>query len=262
MRVLTRLDRITTGRGATIGVLAWITLAMIAVVVGPFSTFDTMTVGFRVVYWGGIIASAALLGEAIRRVVAQYPGLDPFRADVIGSAVMAPLFGSAVTAFNAFAMGSMGPIAPALGTNILVVFLVCCGVVLFRAYGRHLTSTGGSGRDAEMDDSALPGFLREVDPEIARAVLWIEADDHYLRVHAPAGSARVLMRFRDALEELSGLPGMQVHRSHWVRIDAIEELRPSGRRHVAVLPGGKEVPVSRSYLGDLEMAGVERRDEA
>jgi hypothetical protein len=69
------------------------------------------------------------------------------------------------------------------------------------------------------------------------------------------------MRFRDALEELSDLPGLRVHRSHWVMIDAVTEVRPDGRRHVAVLSCGTEVPVSRSYLGNLEIRGsvAERR---
>jgi DNA-binding LytR/AlgR family response regulator len=62
----------------------------------------------------------------------------------------------------------------------------------------------------------VPGFLRDDRDRDRALVRWIEADDHYLRMHAPCGSARVLMRFRDALDEVSHLPGLRVHRSHWV----------------------------------------------
>jgi hypothetical protein len=77
-------------RAAAFPVLAWITLSLITAIVGPFSTFETMTFAFRVLYWGGIIGSAVVLGECIRRVVARFDTQGPLPADLIGCGLMAP----------------------------------------------------------------------------------------------------------------------------------------------------------------------------
>jgi hypothetical protein len=259
MRQLEVSSRASRARASTFTILAWATLSLITAVVGPFSTFETMSIEFRMLYWGGIIGSAVILSDLVRRFVARFETPSPLHADLIGSALMAPSFGLTITVFNALALGHDGMFGVELGMNVLVVLLVCFGVVVFRAYIRHHVGERGV---AELPASSLecaeslPGFLRDLDPEIRNSFRWIEADDHYLNVHAPSGSARVLKRFRDALDELSELPGLRVHRSHWVMIDAVTEVRPDGRRHVAVLLGGSEVPVSRSYLADLQSAGL------
>jgi hypothetical protein len=265
MRRLEGLGQSPAARSAVIACLAWVTLSLITAIAGPFSTFHTMTLELRVLYWGGIIGSAVCLSEIIRRFVARFDTLSPLHADLVVCALMAPAFGTAITVFNHVAMDHEVAFASALGTNIFVVLLVCIVIILLRTYVRHLTGSGDAPEDNALpveDTQEVPGFLRDIDPEIGRSVLWIEADDHYLRVHAPCGTARVLMRFRDALEELAHLPGLQVHRSHWVRIEAVTEVRAEGRRHVAVLPCGSEVPVSRSYLPDLQAAGLMPQDEA
>ena len=265
MRRLNGFLRFSGARPAALIFLGWISLSLVTAVVGPFSTYDTMPIGVRVLYWGGIIGASVVLSGGIQWLVARLPTQGPLHADLLGSALMAPVFGMAITGFNHLTLEHDRPFAMALGTNVLVVLLVCFGIVVFRAYIRHHTADRslwqGDVQPSEPKED-LPAFLREIDPEIGRPVNWIAADDHYLHVHGPTGSARVLMRFRDALEDLAHLPGLQVHRSHWVRTEAITELRPDGRRHVAVLPCGSEVPVSRSYLPDLRMAGVLADDGA
>lgn len=265
MRRVESTGRRSDARTTALKFFGWVTLSLLTAFVGPFSTFDTMTLEFRVVYWGGVVGSAVLLSEVVQWVVAQYDVPGPLHADLMGSALMAPSFGLAITIFNDVALGHSGSFVSALGTNILTVLLVCLGIVIVRGYVRALageTQEPTAAADDAPEEKPLPGFLRDIDPEIAASVHWIEADDHYLKVHGQNGSTRVLMRFRDALEEISDLPGLQVHRSHWVRIEAVTEVRPDGRRHVAVLPCGAKVPVSRSYLPDLQAAGLMDCDEA
>lgn len=265
MRRPIRFHRSPRARTASFIFLAWVTLSLITAVAGPFSTYQTMPLDVRFLYWGGIIGASIVLGEGIRRVVARFGSLGPVGADIVGSVVMGLSFGTAVTVFNDLVLHPETPFAQALAKNVVVVLLACFGVIVFRAYARHLANGEGATADPQprvRNVDAVPGFLRDLDPEIGRSVRWIEADDHYLRVHAAKGSVRVLKRFRDALEELADVPGLRVHRSHWVRIEAVTEVRTNGRRHVAVLGCGTEVPVSRSYLGDLKAAGLMPRDGA
>jgi DNA-binding LytR/AlgR family response regulator len=55
------------------------------------------------------------------------------------------------------------------------------------------------------------------------------------------------MRLADAVDELDGIEGAQVHRSWWVARDAIADARRGDGRATLTLKDGSEVPVSRTY---------------
>lgn len=99
-------------------------------------------------------------------------------------------------------------------------------------------------------------FLDRV-PEKLRgaALIAVEAEDHYLRVHTTAGNDLVLMRLADALAQLDGIEGAQTHRGWWVARGAVEGVRREGSRVVLLLRGGVEAPVSRSFVSALRGAG-------
>ena len=78
--------------------------------------------------------------------------------------------------------------------------------------------------------------------------------DHYVEIHTDRGSELVLMRFGDALKELGGAEGMQVHRSHWIARAAVRKIVRRAGRTVAFLENGAEVPVSRRYARALSDA--------
>jgi hypothetical protein len=83
----------------------------------------------------------------------------------------------------------------------------------------------------------------------------IEAEDHYLRLHTERGSALILMRLADAMEELGSLEGARTHRSWWVARSAILHASRGRGRAVLKLKGGIEAPVSRTYAPSLRRAG-------
>ncbi|MBU2137179.1 MAG: LytTR family transcriptional regulator DNA-binding domain-containing protein [Alphaproteobacteria bacterium] len=99
-------------------------------------------------------------------------------------------------------------------------------------------------------------FLERLPPRLRGADLHaIAAEDHYLRLHTSKGQDLILMRLGDAVEELQGLEGAQVHRSWWVARAAVEDVRRGDGRAVLTLKGGIEVPVSRTYSRLLREAG-------
>ena len=65
--------------------------------------------------------------------------------------------------------------------------------------------------------------------------------------HTRAGSAILLMRFADAVAELSDR-GLQVHRSYWVAKRYMKRLVRRDGRTVLRLITDEEIPVSRTYL--------------
>ncbi|UOR15842.1 LytTR family DNA-binding domain-containing protein [Qipengyuania aquimaris] len=100
-----------------------------------------------------------------------------------------------------------------------------------------------------------PRFLDRLPPEIGTDLLALEMEDHYVRAHTALGSELVLMRLGDAIAELDGIEGRQVHRSWWVARDAVEEVRREGRNIRLALSGGIEAPVSRNRAAELKQAG-------
>jgi hypothetical protein len=99
-------------------------------------------------------------------------------------------------------------------------------------------------RPADPPRTARPNLMERVRPERRGALLALKADGHYLQVYTDAGSDLILYRLSDALLELSGDDGVQVHRSWWVAQRALAIERHRDR---LVLVNGVEVPVSRSF---------------
>ncbi|MCR5873752.1 LytTR family transcriptional regulator [Phenylobacterium sp. J426] len=102
---------------------------------------------------------------------------------------------------------------------------------------------------------APPKFLERLPLKLRGAEVWaVEAEDHYLRLHTSKGQDLILMRLADAIAELDGIEGLQVHRSWWVARDAITDARRGDGRATLTLKGA-QVPVSRTYAGVLRERG-------
>ncbi len=100
-------------------------------------------------------------------------------------------------------------------------------------------------RVSEAARAAHPTLMERVRPDRRGALLALKADGHYLQVYTDAGSDLILYRLSDALLELGGDDGIQVHRSWWVAQRALSSRRQRDR---LVLVNGIDVPVSRSFL--------------
>ncbi len=80
-------------------------------------------------------------------------------------------------------------------------------------------------------------------------------EDHYVRAHTARGSDLILIPLKEAMAELEGVDGLQVHRSWWVAREAVAEPLTSGRNLTLRLTNGLEAPVSRASIARLKAAG-------
>ena len=104
--------------------------------------------------------------------------------------------------------------------------------------------------------SGPPRFLQRFPARLKGAELYaVSAEDHYLRVHTSAGQDLILLRMADAIAELAGQEGMQVHRSWWVARSAIVDARRGDGRATLTLKDGTKAPVSRTYAAELRRRG-------
>ncbi len=128
------------------------------------------------------------------------------------------------------------------------------GVCLLLALPRWLSATATEPADTDITASSEPPptLLSVIDPPLQGEVLWVEAQEHYVRVTTSTESRLVLARFSDIVRELPDSAGLQVHRSHWVAREAIADLKRSGQNVTLTLSTGDTVPVSRSFRQRVE----------
>lgn len=112
-------------------------------------------------------------------------------------------------------------------------------------------------RQGQTTASVQPAkFLERLPLKLRGAEVWaVEAEDHYLRLHTSKGQDLILMRLADAVSELQGIEGAQVHRSWWVAREAIADARRGDGRATLTLKDGAEAPVSRTYARLLRQRG-------
>jgi hypothetical protein len=102
---------------------------------------------------------------------------------------------------------------------------------------------------------AEPALRHRLSAGFAGPILALQSEDHYVRVHGAGGSELLLMRLRDAIAEMEGVAGAQVHRSWWIAHRAILRCDPAGRSWLITLDGGLSVPVARDSVARLQRAG-------
>jgi hypothetical protein len=136
---------------------------------------------------------------------------------------------------------------------VLAVCLIM--VVIGYAVGRACKAPSGSLELTEPD--AARAFLSRLPLKFRQAELHaVSSEDHYLRVHTSLGEELILMRLADAVRELDGSGGLQVHRSWWVAKAAVRDVKRQGGRVSLVLPSGTEAPVSRTFTAEVKAAGL------
>lgn len=85
----------------------------------------------------------------------------------------------------------------------------------------------------------------------AEAVLCLQMQDHYVRVHRPSGATMELMSMKEAIAKYGAADGVQVHRSWWVARSAIASVERNGRAYRVRVNGSLAVPVARNRIAEL-----------
>jgi DNA-binding LytR/AlgR family response regulator len=102
-----------------------------------------------------------------------------------------------------------------------------------------------------------PPLILERVPLPARGALWaLVVQDHYVEVVTERGRTLVLMRLGDAIREVGKVEGVQIHRSHWVALDAVKRVVKTDGKVAVALPDGRRLGVSRGYMAAAREAGL------
>jgi hypothetical protein len=186
--------------------------------------------------WAG-----CLIGIGCFRLVSRFLGGSVWLRAAPSSLLMVLPMGLFVWAAASIQMGMPLP-ASALPSLVWQTLIMCVSMT-FLAVAMSQRST-----PAAEAAPAAPKFLERIPLKLRGGELWaVEAEDHYLRLHTSKGQDLILMRLADAVDELDGIEGAQVHRSWWVAREAIADARRGDGRATLTLKDGSEVPVSRTY---------------
>ena len=229
----------------------WAAIGVVMAFLGPFGS-SQRPLFERFVYWQLCMVGGGIIGIAIDAPLRKLlSGFWPRLLSV--SVLMTPPVTGLVGLVNHWLSGMrLGPAN--IAAPWFQVFVVCFAAMLFRqlVWSRAPEATAAPetpGDPAETFRQRLSAKRR------AAALIAVEAEDHYLRVHTDAGAELITARFGDALAELARAPGFQTHRSWWVAADAIDEVRWRRGRGEAKLKCGLTVPISRSQAAPLKAAG-------
>lgn len=225
--------------------------------IGAFGTYRELSVIDRYVYWlaitvvdWGLIVAVA---RGLRAVSAGFAAL-PVVVQVTLTVILAAMPGTLAVC----GLDSLLRVVPQwewlpllyLNTAVMAFAIALPLALVLRQAARSAAEPPRAAAPP-----GLPSFLKRIPPALGRELLALEMEDHYLRVHTAKGSALVLLRLRDALAELDGADGLQVHRSWWVARAALDSVAREAGKPVLRLKNGLSVPVSRSFRAAVKAAG-------
>lgn len=216
-------------------------------IAGPFGTYEGMSIFERAIYWGLIVVAAVLLVTTIKMLVAIFfPKLGFWQYGLTISSIFTLIYSPFVVVWEHTMPGRGHVHFVPVWMTFLIVFAVCMAIVqirfLLQPQQEKRTQRGKKRARlfARFDDSSVKQIYR------------MTVRDHYVDVFTDRGMETLLMRFSDAIAELDGIRGSQVHRSHWVACNAMVKLDRENGKHMLLIKDGGKVPVSRSHRAKVE----------
>lgn len=230
---------------------------------GPYGTYGCLATQDRVAYWMlrsvlvGLICLIAFQVVTATKPFATWSSTTRALAGLFAASIPCAVIGFGLAAFFRHAPDTPLEILGLYGRVALVTATVGIPLHLARtAFPRGrlapppaVQTPGGASPTAEL------AFLRRIPAKLGMELLYIEVEDHYLRVHTRLGNDLVLFRLADAVAELDPSVGCRVHRSYWVARRAVVSVERDRHRIRLVLTNGARIPVSRTYLQKLRSAG-------
>lgn len=248
------------------------TLVAVATVAGPFGTYVELEPLPRFAYWLLAVAGCGFFMNIGIYFALTHPEIGRFSAfkRLTAAVLVAAIPGALVVMMLEFLFRSM-TLTPGFAFKAWV-FVALIGFVVGQNDYRHFLSRSqsdqplpdeteepsGTAEDTAGQDRDEPVFFRHLKPGIGRRLVSLSMHDHYLEVVTDAGKDMILKRMGDAVAELSDYPGLQIHRSHWVALDAVDAMEREGGKTQAVLRDGRKLPVSRSKAPELKQLLADR----
>lgn len=211
-------------------------------ITGAFGIQDSMGVLERALYFGVCVVCATILGLALKISIRHFwPDLKRWQTALAVSVGVSFIY----TPFLWKFADVMTSHHRAYVTPIEVMY-----VNIF--YASMIVLLAGDFLKAQFQKCEQPRLFKRFSNSDVKQVHRVSVRNHYVDVFTDCGVETLLMRFCDAVDELDGVKGEKVHRSHWVSYDAMDRLEKQDGKVFLILTDGSKVPVSRSNRPQVE----------
>lgn len=223
--------------------------SVLTTVMGPFGTFDSMSLTDRAMFWTLAISASVVIGFSVRilaREMAEQvrPVVLDTIAPVIFSVLFTPVLIGLLWLFLAPMDARMPPVA---GLFFLSFLIAACVGIMRRVFGFEI----------DEQPPEPPRLLQRIEDYAGAELMRMTVDDHYVELFFDDGTThRLLMRFSDAVAELDGVDGFCIHRSHWVARAAIHRAFRDKGKVMVELRCGAHLPVGPTYREKLGQVGL------
>ncbi len=208
---------------------------------GPFRSAETMSPAGRALFWIGLVATGYAFAIAATRLLGERPQFS------VGQAIAVALLATLPQTFVVgWALQQVRPgriIAPENLPMLFVSVLSIQAIIV----GLKVWGDSSAGRRDNPPQPAEPLTRGRLASAVPQALLALESEDHYVRVHHAGGSTLLLYRLGDAMADVRPDAGLQVHRSWWVAADSVAGTFVRGDKRWLLLTNDLQVPVSRTY---------------
>ena len=242
------------------GERTWLRVYCLAIAMALFLSF-TGALGsqgvpmlMRLGYWLTVMLGGTVSVQLVSLITCRFKGMEPLAEAVVQFLLAVPAVTVTVWLIEGLYFGNtFDPrmLVPTAGPVTIITFAMSALQYLGERTPRqsHVHSGPSQTEPALAFRERLPFKYQKAD------IYALSAEDHYLRVHTSAGQTLILMRLYDAIRELDGIEGSQVHRSWWVAKDAVSDVSRGDGRLTLTLKGEVVAPVSRSYAKVLKAEG-------
>ncbi|MCV2880506.1 LytTR family DNA-binding domain-containing protein [Actibacterium sp. XHP0104] len=234
--------------------LIWAVLSVIVTFLGPFGTYTDMPLVPRFIYWFVVVGVSVVIGMTVRITLSHLmKGFPYWQLTLVTAAAVSVILSGPLYWFSQFYLSMNRSAAPVLQELMFIVFNVSVMVGTVRWLLREAPWRASSATTPEIRSVRL---IERLEPEMQGPILRCSAVGHLVEVQTDKGVSKLRMRFSDALAELDGIAGMQVHRSHWVSRHAVSgHLLEKGRVFLK-LQDGSLIPVSRNFRDNVAENGL------
>ncbi len=237
---LERINKSNITRPIAVTLAAGVFLAIIA----PLGS-DNLSISARFIYWIGLCIAGSLGGILGEVLWEKYCSGSGTIARILLMSLIASVFVSiALFTFFSYLNIHFGFV------TFFYVFIISLAITGITEGFRNKPTISASENDQQ------PALIERLPIELREADIYaISAEDHYVKVHTSAGHTMILMRFKDAVRDISPLPGMISHRSWWVAEQGVKSIKKQSRSAVLTLKNDELALVSRAGLKELRELG-------
>lgn len=236
---------------------AWAVLTVLFITLSPSASAE-LSFGQRVIFWAVHVAAPLVLLQAAQLAVS----LSASQLSDWVSVTVSGLLGALAFVPVAWALDGFFPEdddvpetwISALTSEVISTVVPVMLVWVALNAPRLLRIADVKEEALAIEKEPAPAFWNKVPSGLGRDLISLSAELHYLRVRTTNGDTLVLYPFGKAVQELATLPGQQVHRSHWVALKHITDIKRRGDGATVYLSSGPPLPVSRRFRKDAVQA--------